>query len=179
MTDPVDEFGMVLDNKTDPDAFEEGAGRQFLIKWSSQNYSDATYEFERDLWLMDQKESLMEKLKEYYQRIQRPTRKISKIRSQAEDAKRRCYMFLGDNSRLDADQKEEQVKEYQTALTEYVFQNGGSLGTTKRRASPGFCPITSIRGPVFWRTKWDWARPCRRPPFAICWWKKCTNGDPF
>jgi chromodomain-helicase-DNA-binding protein 7 len=126
--DPITEFGMVLDHKSDPDAFEAGAGRQFLVKWSSMNYFDSTYEFERDLMLMDQKDSLMEKLEEYYGRTKRPTRKeLSALRSKAEDAKRRSYLFLGDNSRLDADQKEEQVKEYQESLTNHVFRNGGSL----------------------------------------------------
>ena len=128
ITDPESEFGIVLDNKLDPKAFEEGSGRQFLIKWSSQNYSESTYEFERDIWLMDQKELLMEKLKEYYERTSRPSRKdISYARSEAEDAKRRCYLFLGDNSRLDAEEKQARVKEYQEKLTEHVFKNGGCL----------------------------------------------------
>ncbi len=128
ITDPESEYGIVLDNKSDPKAFEEGSGRQFLIKWSSQNYSESTYEFERDIWLMDQKEILMEKLKEYYERTSRPSRKeISYARSKAEDAKRRCYLFLGDNSRLDAEEKEARVKEYQEKLTGHVFKNGGSL----------------------------------------------------
>ena len=128
VTNKVDEFDIVLDNKKDPKAFEAGAGRQFLIKWSSQNYADASYEFERDLWLMDQKDSLMDKLKDYYERTQRPTRKqISENRKKADDAKRRAYVFLGDNSPKSLEEKELQVKQYQEDLTKYVFRNGGSL----------------------------------------------------
>ena len=128
ISDPESEFGIVLDNKTDPDAFNAGAGRQFLIKWSSQNYSTASYEFERDLWLMDQKDSLMEKLREFYERTKKPTRKeISSTRTNAEDAKRRSYLLFGDNSRMEAEEKDEKVKEYQKQLSEHVFKNGGSL----------------------------------------------------
>ncbi|VEU34941.1 unnamed protein product [Pseudo-nitzschia multistriata] len=128
MGDPVEEFGMVLDNKKDPKAFEANAGRQFLIKWSSLNYSDSSYEFERDLWLMDQKDSLMDKLRDYYHRTKRPTRKQLHARSkEAEEAKRKAYLFLGDNSRLAGDVKEARVKSYQESLTKHVFKNGGSL----------------------------------------------------
>merc|ERR1712238_299058 len=47
----IEDHGIVLDNKTDPQAFEAGAGRQFCIKWSSLNYNEMSYEFERDIML--------------------------------------------------------------------------------------------------------------------------------
>mmetsp|Transcript_21082 Transcript_21082/g.58594 ORF Transcript_21082/g.58594 Transcript_21082/m.58594 type:complete len:2371 (-) Transcript_21082:379-7491(-) len=128
ITNKIEEFGMVMDNKTDSKAFEAGAGRQFLVKWSSLNYSECSYEFERDLLLFDQKESLMEKLKEYYERTKRPTRKdVTVLSKKAEEARRKAYIFLGDNSRMSGEDKEAQVKTYQESLTNYVFQNGGSL----------------------------------------------------
>eukprot|EP00536_Pseudo-nitzschia_multiseries_P008966 jgi/Psemu1/199531/e_gw1.239.51.1 len=75
---------------------------------------------------MDQKESLLDKLKDYYGRTKRPNRKEVTAKSKkAEEALRQAYLFLGDNIRPDV--KEEKVKAYQEALTEYVFQNGGSL----------------------------------------------------
>jgi hypothetical protein len=49
--DPVEAFGIILDREN-PD-FESGTGRQFLVKWRNAPYSDATYEFERDLILND------------------------------------------------------------------------------------------------------------------------------
>lgn len=45
-----DELGMCLD-KEDKEAFEEGLGRQFLIKWGNSAYAESTYEYERDLIL--------------------------------------------------------------------------------------------------------------------------------
>jgi hypothetical protein len=45
------ELGIVLD-KNDP-GFENGLGREFCIKWGNATYTEATYEFERDLILND------------------------------------------------------------------------------------------------------------------------------
>ena len=42
-------YGIILD-RTHKD-FESGTGRQFLIKWTNMSYSEATFEFERDLIL--------------------------------------------------------------------------------------------------------------------------------
>ena len=45
------EHGIILD-RSDP-RYEDGTGRQFLIKWGNTPYSDSSYEFERDLILND------------------------------------------------------------------------------------------------------------------------------
>lgn len=45
----VKTFGIILDRES-PD-FDAGTGRQFLVKWKNTPYSDATFEFERDLIL--------------------------------------------------------------------------------------------------------------------------------
>lgn len=125
----VEEHGIVLDNKTDPKAFESGAGRQFLMKWSSLNYNEMSYEFERDIILCDQHDALKEKLKDYYERTKKPTRKeLQAQKKSAEDSKRRSYLLFGDNSRKSsAEEKEIEVKKYQEQLCDHVYLNGGSL----------------------------------------------------
>ncbi|OEU05979.1 SNF2_N-domain-containing protein [Fragilariopsis cylindrus CCMP1102] len=125
----VEEHGIVLDNKTDPKAFESGAGRQFLMKWSSLNYNEMSYEFERDIILCDQHDALKEKLKDYYERTKKPTRKeLQAQKKTAEDSKRRSYLLFGDNSRKSsAEEKEIDVKKYQEQLCDHVYLNGGSL----------------------------------------------------
>ena len=125
----VEEHGIVLDNKTDPKAFESGAGRQFLMKWSSLNYNEMSYEFERDIILCDQHDALKEKLKDYYERTKKPTRKeLQAQKKSAEDSKRRSYLLFGDNSRKSsAEEKEIDVKKYQEQLCDHVYLNGGSL----------------------------------------------------
>lgn len=44
-----EDLGIILD-KNHPD-FENGLGREFLIKWGNSGYTEATFEFERDLIL--------------------------------------------------------------------------------------------------------------------------------
>jgi hypothetical protein len=45
------DFGIVT-NKNHKD-FEDGTGRQVLVKWECMNYSESSYEFKRDLILGD------------------------------------------------------------------------------------------------------------------------------
>lgn len=51
LTETMVEHGIILD-RSDP-RYEDGTGRQFLIKWGNTPYSDCSYEFERDLILND------------------------------------------------------------------------------------------------------------------------------
>ena len=53
-----DELGIVLD-KNDP-GFQNGFGREFLVKWGNLGYTESSYEFERDLILneVDYKDQL-------------------------------------------------------------------------------------------------------------------------
>ena len=123
--DPIKEYGVVMD-KSNSRAFDSGVGRQFLIKYSSLNYSDASYEFERDLMLMDV--DFRDKLKEYYERTRKPSKsEISSQKRKGEEARRRAYVLFGENSNLNAEQKQEQVAEYQQQLQEHVYENGGQL----------------------------------------------------
>ena len=109
--DPVQEYGVVMD-KANSRAFDSGVGRQVLIKYSSLNYSEASYEFERDLMLMDV--DFRDKLKEFYERTRKPSKsEISSEKRKGEEARRRAYVLFGENSNLNAEQKQEQVTEYQ------------------------------------------------------------------
>lgn len=51
LTKTMVEQGIIFD-RSDP-RYEDGTGRQFLIKWGNTPYSDCSYEFERDLILND------------------------------------------------------------------------------------------------------------------------------
>jgi len=51
LTKTTEEQGIILD-RNDP-RYEDGTGRQFLIKWGNTPYSECSYEFERDLVLND------------------------------------------------------------------------------------------------------------------------------
>ncbi|KAG7370276.1 DNA/RNA helicase, superfamily II, SNF2 family protein [Nitzschia inconspicua] len=123
--DPIKEYGVVLD-KTNTKAFDSGVGRQFLIKFTSLSYSEATYEFERDLILLDV--DFRQKLKEYYERTRKPSRTEIKSRNDnAEEASRRAYVLFGDRSKLSSDEKAKKVAEYQQQLQDHVYENGGQL----------------------------------------------------
>ena len=118
-------FHIFLDTG-DTDRFEEGTGRQFLIKWEGMNYSECTYEFERDLILADVEYKA--RLKEFYERSRKPSSKEWKTLTQnAERAMRESYKLFGDNAQTDSDAKEAAVKKYQDDLANHVFRNGGQL----------------------------------------------------
>jgi hypothetical protein len=118
------DLGIVVD-KQDP-GFEDGTGRQILIKWESANYSDCTYEFERDLILADMEYRLP--LKEYYERTLKPTKKeLQTTKSLADTAMRRSYKLFGDATDMPEEKQQEQVTAYQNELANHVFLNGGQL----------------------------------------------------
>jgi hypothetical protein len=125
MVDPQRDFGVVKD-KSDVSKFEGGTGRQLLIKFTSLSYSECSYEFERDLLLLDV--DFQEKVKEFYDRTSRPTMShLNAAKKIADDAMRRGYKLLGDKSDIAPDDKRAQVAEYQKNLCDYVFRNGGQL----------------------------------------------------
>lgn len=118
------DFGIVVDKR---DAgFEDGTGRQILIKWESVNYSDSTYEFERDLMLADIE--YRPALEAYYERTHKQTKKeISASKNLADTALRRSYKLFGDATDMVEDKQQEQVTCYQKELANHVFLNGGQL----------------------------------------------------
>lgn len=118
-------FRIILDTR-DTDRFEQGTGRQFLIKWEGINYSACTYEFERDLILADV--DYKPRLKEFYERTRRPSStEWKEINQNAERAMRESYKLFGDNAQTSREAREEAAKKYQEDLANHVFRNGGQL----------------------------------------------------
>ena len=118
-----DQLGIVLDTKSKD--FEAGTGRQFLIKWEGLNYSESSWEFERDLILAEIDYQPL--LKAFYQRTHKPTKmEWKQLQSNADRALRESYQLFGDNA-PQSPQRQEQVQKYQEALMNTVYPNGGSL----------------------------------------------------
>lgn len=106
--------------------FDEGTGRQFLIKWCNLPYSECTYEFERDLVINDIEYTTH--VESYLKRRVKPTK--SSFRSHAEKGTRelrRLYKFLGDKTKLSERALDAAVSKYQQELQERVYKNGGQL----------------------------------------------------
>jgi SNF2 family DNA or RNA helicase len=123
-TSKKSDFDIVLDKKSKK--FEVGTGRQFLVKWECMKYSKNTYEFERDLLLADIE--YKDALKEYYKRTTKPTKTQLKQQSKdADQAMRICYKLFGDNTDVNEEKRQKEVKEYQKELAGHVFKNGGQL----------------------------------------------------
>ena len=117
-------FGIIMD-KQDPN-FEDGTGRQFLIKWCNSSYSDSTYEFERDLILNDIE--YKEKVKEFLKRSTKmPKKKKERLLRKGEEEFRKVYKVFGDRSDLDDTKREKTVEKYKRDLQEHVYKNGGQL----------------------------------------------------
>jgi len=116
------DWGMIYD-PSHPD-YENGTGRVFLVKWLNTAYSDATYEYERDLILMDVEYECY--LDDFQERNKKPTKlAMKKIFSLQEAGKRRLYKIFGDH--LKDDMKEKRIEEYKKKLEEIEFRNGGKL----------------------------------------------------
>lgn len=116
-------WGIILD-KNHPD-YEDATGRQFLIKWGNTPYSDATYEYERDLILMEvEYES---HLQDFQRRTQKPTEvQIKKQLSYREEGHRRMYKIFGDKIKDDP-LKKQLIEEYRQSLEKMVYPSGGTL----------------------------------------------------
>jgi len=120
-----DSFGMVHE-KAD-EGFEHGVGRQFLVKWGNSPYSEATYEYERDLLINDVE--YKEQLKAYHKRNAKPNRNKQLKRLKAADAHgRQLYQkTFGENSNINEKEREELRAVYQKELRDTPFKNGGQL----------------------------------------------------
>eukprot|EP00559_Dactyliosolen_fragilissimus_P007770 CAMPEP_0184861966 /NCGR_PEP_ID=MMETSP0580-20130426/6527_1 /TAXON_ID=1118495 /ORGANISM="Dactyliosolen fragilissimus" /LENGTH=2276 /DNA_ID=CAMNT_0027359649 /DNA_START=192 /DNA_END=7022 /DNA_ORIENTATION=- len=116
-------WGITFD-KSHPD-YENGTGRQFLIKWGNLAYSECTYEFERDLILGDIEYE--EQVNQYMKRKNKP-RKIEMMRllKSNEEACRQHYKTFGDKLK-DTQVKLTRIEEYRNNLEHEVFNNGGQL----------------------------------------------------
>ena len=120
---PLD-FGVILD-KADPN-YDDGEGRQFLVKWGNLGYTECSYEFERDLILNEIE--YKSHVKEYLRRHRKPDR--SEIRDafrRADALRRRLYRTFSDHSKIGQEQRDSEVAKYKQELLSQVHKNGGQL----------------------------------------------------
>jgi hypothetical protein len=118
------DFGILMD-KSNPE-YEDGTGRQFLIKWCHTAYSVCTYEFERDMILNDI--DYKDDVKSFLRRNKKPSKSEMRTRiRKGEEELRRSYKFFGDKSTISDEKRDECVHKYQLELQETVFPNGGQL----------------------------------------------------
>jgi hypothetical protein len=118
------EHGMIFD-KEDPN-FDDGTGRQFLVKWINLAYSESTYEFERDLVLNDIE--YKPDVEALFQRNQKPTKSAFKTHLEGGAKEyRRLYKILGDKTKLSEANLAKAVEAYQQELQERTYKNGGQL----------------------------------------------------
>jgi hypothetical protein len=117
-------FGMIMD-KADP-KFDNGTGRQFLVKWTNLPYADATYEFERDLIMNDI--DYKDQVKDFLQRSKKPDKTARRIfLKKGEEEYKRLYSFFGDKSNMEESDREAAVEAYTKDLQQRVYKNGGQI----------------------------------------------------
>jgi SNF2 family DNA or RNA helicase len=122
--DPVKRYNIILDPKH-PD-FEQGTGRQLHVKWVNKNYSETSWEFERDLILNEVE--YLEQLAAFEMRKEKPTREEMKEREDIgkTEMKRLCKVF-SEKVKATEEEREKLIKKYQKDLEEKEFKNGGQL----------------------------------------------------
>jgi SNF2 family DNA or RNA helicase len=122
--DPVKRYNIILDPKH-PD-FEQGTGRQLHVKWVNKNYSETSWEFERDLILNEVE--YLDQLAAFEMRKEKPTREEMKEREDIgkTEMKRLCKVF-SEKVKATEEEREKLIKKYQKDLEEKEFKNGGQL----------------------------------------------------
>lgn len=122
--DPVKRYNIILDPKH-PD-FEQGTGRQLHVKWVNKNYSETSWEFERDLILNEVE--YLEQLAAFEMRKEKPPREEMKEREDIgkTEMKRLCKVF-SEKVKATEEEREKLIKKYQKDLEEKEFKNGGQL----------------------------------------------------
>lgn len=116
------DVGIVMD--TTDDGYEKGLGRQFLIKWGNRPYSDCSYEFERDLILVEI--PYKDKVAEFNERSARGSDEVRQQKHDMGEAEfRRLYKdVFGERSESKSN---EGVEFFQKALVAHEYPNGGRL----------------------------------------------------
>lgn len=118
------DFGIILDRNNKK--FEDGTGRQFLIKWGNTPYSESTYEFERDLILNDIE--YKEPLNAFLTRSKKPSKEeLRNALKKGDEELRRLYKTFSDRIQIDETKKEALIQEFQQKLQEHVYKNGGQI----------------------------------------------------
>jgi hypothetical protein len=119
-----EDYGIVFD-KSD-EGYEEGTGRQFLIKWVNLGYTEATYEFERDLILKDVE--YKSHVKAYLKRSSKPHKSdIRDALKKGEALRRQLYKTFGDSSPIEQSKRDVEVEKFKANLQSEVHKNGGQL----------------------------------------------------
>ena len=116
-----EDAGIVMDKKD-----EDGTGRQFLIKWGNTPYSEATYEFERDLIWNDV--DYKSQVEAYLRRNAKPSRKARKeAQARGKEELKKLYNVFSEKANRSEEEHQNTVKEYQEELQQLKFKNGGQL----------------------------------------------------
>jgi SNF2 family DNA or RNA helicase len=117
----LEDVGVVMDKADD-----EGLGRQFLIKWGNTPYSEATYEFERDLIFCDV--DYKSQVIGFLRRNNKPAKKDRNEASRkGETGKRELSLVFSEKIKRDGTEHQVAAEQYQKKLQEIVFKNGGQL----------------------------------------------------
>jgi len=117
------DWGIIYDKNHED--YESGTGRQFLIKWCNAPYAEISYEFERDLIMMDVEYT--EQVDALKKRSKKPTKNAVKKSSVThEGERRRLYKIFGERVK-DSEEKESTIEKYRKGLEENIFINGGQL----------------------------------------------------
>jgi len=120
-----EDFGILMD-KSDP-RYDDRFGRQFVVKWCNLPYSDATYEYERDLILneIEYKPAVKACLK----RNEKPSKTAKKtlIQECEKEFKNLYKNTFGERSNVPEEEREKNVEIYKKVLQEEVYPNGGQL----------------------------------------------------
>lgn len=114
-----EDVGITVDKKD-----EKGTGREFLIKWGNSQYSESTWELERDLIWGDV--DYKPHSEAFLRRNAKPSKqKRKEALKRAEQELRHLYKIFRDTT--DVEEKEKAVSKYQQDLQEMEFKNGGKL----------------------------------------------------
>ena len=106
--------------------FEDGTGRQLLVKWVNKNYSETSYEFERDLILNDVE--YLDQLRAFEMRQEKPTKDEVKASDDiGKNEFKRLAKVFSEKVKTTEEERESLIKMFQTNLEEKVFKNGGQL----------------------------------------------------
>jgi chromodomain-helicase-DNA-binding protein 7 len=119
-----EEQNELIFDKSHPE-YDSGTGRQFLIKWGNLPYTDSTYEFERDLILMEVEYE--DHVRAFQDRQSKPTKlAMKKAESTREATMRQLYKAFGEKVMV-TDEKETLIEEYKKKLEDHIYRNGGQL----------------------------------------------------
>ena len=106
--------------------FEDGTGRQLLVKWVNKNYSETSYEFERDLILNDVE--YLDQLRAFEMRQEKPTKDEVKASDDiGKNEFKRLAKVFSEKVKTTEEERGSLIKMFQTNLEEKVFKNGGQL----------------------------------------------------